>query len=473
MLLYPPEPQFGNDDGFTEDNDIFGLREFGESLTNLVTNIDQPLVLTLDGPWGSGKSTFAKQWAGELRKRGLPVILFDAFANDHQEDAFVALSAEILAQAERLKGPKKPRHEFKLKATKAGRALMPVAAKIGIRAATLGVLSAKDLEGIGDDIAEAIEKSSTDAGALLESVIQERLEQANADSLSLNAFREALTELAASLAIKTRKGGKEEAKESEDSDRQVRGQRPLIFIIDELDRCRPPFALSILERIKHLFSVDGVCFVLVTNLKQLEAAVRGAYGVDTAARAYLDKFSHLRFRLPEQTSEDHPSERRELYIDYLWTGMGLNSVDRQGDGDTRQILKILARVHDLNLRDLERIAGHIALVYAASTNQHPDLSPYLSVLAVMRLIRRDIYDKAREGRLTQAEVQEFLVLNLWDSEYEVEWITDWWQFAINPKSVDENKSRHINSFISQFRMRPEGLFPLVVRLMEQFHPTGE
>ena len=225
MLLYPPEPKIGETDGFTDENDIFRLREFGESLTNLITSVDQPLVLALDGPWGSGKSTFAKQWAGELRKRGLPVILFDAFANDHQEDPFVALSAEILAQAKKLKGPKEHRDEFKVKATKVGRALLPIATKLGIRAATLGVLSAKDLKDIGGDIEEAIKDASAEAGALLESVIHERLEQAKEDKDSLEAFRKALTDLATGLATKAKKGANEDAEQSEGRNNHGSGQR--------------------------------------------------------------------------------------------------------------------------------------------------------------------------------------------------------------------------------------------------------
>lgn len=465
MLLYPPEPQIDDMDGFTPENDIFGLREFGESLTNLVTSVDQPLVLTLDGPWGSGKSTFAKQWAGELRKRGLPVILFDAFANDHQEDAFVALAGEFATKASALENDNELRQSFLETAKKVGGVLAPIAVKALLHGATAGLLPSGELKGIGKAIDAGLSRASSDFGDAIEAAIGSRIEEAKADKDALSEFKEELGKLAGRLSEQT-------ATKSELGD-GVTVPHPLVFIIDELDRCRPPFALSILERIKHLFSVEGVCFVLITNLEQLEAAVRGTYGMDTAARAYLDKFVHLRFRLPEQNSERHSQERRERYIDHLWTRMGLQSVERQGVGDTRELLNILAKVHNLNLRDLERIAGYIALVYAVTTKQHPSLEPFLSVLAVMRLIRRDLYDKARVGRLAQADVQEILALNLWDDEIDSDWVSEWWQFAIDPNSVDENKSDRLHRFVAQYRMRPENLLPEAVRLMEQFHPTGE
>jgi pantothenate kinase-related protein Tda10 len=102
MRLTPKPLEIGDDEGFTDDNDIFKLKRFGENFANLVQRIDEPLVIALDGPWGSGKSTFAKQWAGLLRQRHVPVIVFDAFANDYQADSFLALAAEIAALARQI-----------------------------------------------------------------------------------------------------------------------------------------------------------------------------------------------------------------------------------------------------------------------------------------------------------------------------------------------------------------------------------
>ena len=56
MRLTPQEPEIPKVGGFTDENDIFGYRKFAERLANLVHNIDEPLVIVLDGPWGSGKS---------------------------------------------------------------------------------------------------------------------------------------------------------------------------------------------------------------------------------------------------------------------------------------------------------------------------------------------------------------------------------------------------------------------------------
>ena len=76
-------------------------------------------------------------------------------------------------------------------------------------------------------------------------------------------------------------------------------EKPIILFIDELDRCRPDYAVDMLEVIKHVFDVENVKVVLVTNTKQLRAAINHRYGVEVDAQKYLDKFLKYSFALPE------------------------------------------------------------------------------------------------------------------------------------------------------------------------------
>ena len=55
---------------------------------------------------------------------------------------------------------------------------------------------------------------------------------------------------------------------------------PMFVFVDELDRCRPNFAIELLEGIKHLFGINGVCFVVATNMAQLSESVKAIYGVN-------------------------------------------------------------------------------------------------------------------------------------------------------------------------------------------------
>jgi len=91
LQLFPPEIEIAADEGFSA-HDIFERKDFGDRLTRIVRALEIPRVLLLDAPWGPGKTIFVKMWRGELAKAGIPSIYFDAFANDYQEDAFLAVA---------------------------------------------------------------------------------------------------------------------------------------------------------------------------------------------------------------------------------------------------------------------------------------------------------------------------------------------------------------------------------------------
>lgn len=77
---------------------------------------------------------------------------------------------------------------------------------------------------------------------------------------------------------------------------QEHGNR-LVFFIDELDRCKPDYAIRFLERIKHYFDDDRVTFVFAVSLSQLQSTVKRYYGLEYNATRYLDKFFDLRISL--------------------------------------------------------------------------------------------------------------------------------------------------------------------------------
>lgn len=63
----------------------------------------------------------------------------------------------------------------------------------------------------------------------------------------------------------------------------------LIIFIDELDRCKPEFALELLEQFNHLHN-DDLSFVYAINFKQLAALIKSIYGYEYDGETYLYKF---------------------------------------------------------------------------------------------------------------------------------------------------------------------------------------
>lgn len=48
----------------------------------------------------------------------------------------------------------------------------------------------------------------------------------------------------------------------------------MLIIIDEIDRCKPTFAIELLENIKHFYDNERIVFIVGTNNKQLSSLVQ-------------------------------------------------------------------------------------------------------------------------------------------------------------------------------------------------------
>lgn len=83
-------------------------------------------------------------------------------------------------------------------------------------------------------------------------------------------------------------------------------EKPVFFFIDELDRCNPHYAVKLLERVKHLFEVPNIIFVLAVNINQLQYAVQGFYGSSNIdGKEYLRRFIDIEYTLPAPNMEEY------------------------------------------------------------------------------------------------------------------------------------------------------------------------
>ena len=93
---------------------------------------------------------------------------------------------------------------------------------------------------------------------------------------------------------------------AQEAKRLRRNQKPgvpwrIVVMIDELDRCRPDYAVRFLETVKHIFEVDHVAFVIAMNREQLVESVRDVYGAGFDAENYLERFGDVRLRLAKRS----------------------------------------------------------------------------------------------------------------------------------------------------------------------------
>ena len=474
MRLAPPPLDITDDEGF--ERDIFQAKEAGERLANVVTDLDGHSVIVLDGDWGTGKTTFIKQWAGLLRtESGHPVVYLDAFRSDHLSDPFFAMLAQVLDHFDQ--------RELKdLSATLAAaakgvlRAIPAIAARRLLPMAIGGVVTFDDFEGLKTSLKDANSDPTEDW-------LSERLQATRSEAASIRQFKKVLGDVVekattdGSSPLKASAGSGEEAPSSEGR------KAPLIFIIDELDRCKPSFALSVLERMKHVFSANGVCFVLVTNLEELTAMVRHAYGLEHPER-YLEKFYHLRVDIESLLSISR-IKRRDRYLEHLADTMRAPALFN--DQRAQVMIRELGQIHDLHLRSLERLALCLALYDRTARHliaSHGQSEPGIRItnergqtpmailrdhgsslvvgLCVIRICDATLYRKAASGRLTFAEAKDFFDFDNWEDRVAAEsgekiWgrVTvegtyeeqePPWSLTMEPKQVLPSICRHIDLF---------------------------
>lgn len=458
MRLAPKPPEIGHMEGFTATNDLFGYKEFGDQLANLVQAIEGPATIILDGSWGTGKTVFTLQWAGLLRQRAIPVIQIDAFELDYHEDPFTAIVGRVLASADKYlpktAGSKKVKDEFLAASKNLGKRFLPIMAQVVLRVVSAGVVGSEEVAAVAKTLqAVRSELSETSSTAL-----EDRVADARQGEEELNAFIAEVSKLRGALAKKAAKDASQKF--------DPNSPEPIVIIIDDLDRCRPDFALGMLERIKHLFGIDGIIFVLVTHLPQLEAAVTNKYG-SLATEEYLEKFYQLRIQLPPSKQADEPNLKK--YIEYLWAALSIKSENAAYDLDLRDWLWPMAENLELSLRSLERILIHIAFVINASTDKQFRYSGLVAGLCLMKHLRSDLYAKAQRNDLNWKEVDDFLKLTAHETLKKSNMVT-WWQWVCGKTLVNEHERERLEAYQAQFHLNREQMVPYLCRTIDQFSP---
>ena len=343
-------------------DDLFERKKLADQLTGCLSRLPEGCVFGIDAPWGDGKSWFAQNWRGDLEKNGYQVIYLDAFQKDYIEDPFLMISGEILKRI------KQDQHDLRRRfletGKKVGTALLPMATKLAVNATGRWILGTSNLS---EGLQRAAKDLQEEGGDTLENLIERRLSGYEADHLSVENFRAALSEL----------GGTPE--------------KPLVFMIDELDRCRPDFAVKTIERIKHFFDVRGVVFVLLLNREQLAASVRGVYGSEIDSEMYLGKFLQFTVSLPKVKSfELRGRDHNVSFAEKTLMRYGFSKTDPVS-GFARA-MGFFATHMGLSFRDIER-----AVVLYSFAQPVNDSSVFLAWPIALKLKHPDIFRGVLEG----------------------------------------------------------------------------
>src|SRR6185295_3578005 len=376
ILIRPPDLEVPESDPFC--HDALGRKDLEPPLTQLVSQAEGPLVLAIDGPWGTGKTTFLKMWQAKLKNTGHACLYLNAWQTDFAKDPLVAVVGELSKTISDLAPDGKvgnPIRRNLKKAQAVAGSIVKRSIPVAIKLATAGVLDTSDV--LEENLA-----------SLAADIAKDRIKDYEKGKSEIQEFRESLERLARGVA----------ALKSEESAK-------VVIIVDELDRCRPTYAVELLERVKHLFDVRGVVFILGIDRSQLNHSVRGLYGTDFDAPGYLRKFIDLDYRLPDPKQGD--------YCQHLFHVFGIRDLILRRASQNRQtemeiletILSTLFSASRFSLRTQIQTVARLRVVLQTIPRNHYLYGLTLAILLFLREWRRDDYERFTKGT---ADVEQVL-----------------------------------------------------------------
>ena len=360
-------------------NDLLNRKVEIENLSPILCNIDEPIVFAIDSPWGTGKTTFIKLWQKYLEGQNISSIYFNAWESDFADDPLIA----IVSQIDNWITSRALYTTDKQIWTKA-KSLLPGIAKssvvAGVKLATLGAL----------DLEKEVEKVVAD---LTSDVTEGLIDNFNNKSESIDEFKQLIGDVLSEVAG---------------------DQNNLIVFVDELDRCRPTYAIELLERIKHLFSIDKLVFVLSTDLEQLSHSICAVYGSEFNSRKYLQRFVDLEYSLKKPEND--------AYILNTFNSLGINdylSKRKEGFHETEELRKsfsFLARRFGLSLREVNLFLTRIRLILLSIPESTRLEGPLIVSLLILKKSNPVLYSKYVSDAGTADEVIEYFGETLREEE---------------------------------------------------------
>ncbi len=238
---------------FPDDEIRPGLQEFAKKFKEEIAALPTPYVMALEGGYGTGKTYFITRFCEYLKNinseddESIFSIYLNLWEHDYVADPFPVIASQIIST---LNPGKDLQDSVKEKAVKVTKNLIKLGAKM------FGNL----------DISELLPD----------------LEQ---DKKDLSEFKQEIQRIIAE------KGKK------------------VVLVVDELDRCKPDYAVKTLETIKHFFDIDGLFVILTTKLDFMDNICEAYYGHPNCeinmGEGYIQKFVQSKKILNPTSTEDY------------------------------------------------------------------------------------------------------------------------------------------------------------------------
>ena len=300
-------------------NNFINRNKYIDSFFKLINGIKENKIIALDGEWGSGKTWFVKSIEylmksdanNELNivnkdildniKDNYMTFYYNAWENDDAENAMLSLIYKLINDSCMQKDEKEV-------------GAIPRLINTIIKFATNGAVDIKQ-DVFGE---QWNNKQITDCIETSEEIKK--------------TFKELINNLL------------------------VENKNKILIIIDEIDRCKPIFAINLLENIKHFYDDDRIIFLVTTNNKELASSVCKVYGEKYDGDLYLDRFFDINLELTNNYIHD--------YINAIDEGSNSSNYQFKACRELAKEMKLTMREYNRYLNSMESIKNNLISEYS-------------------------------------------------------------------------------------------------------------
>lgn len=393
-----------------------------------VKDKEDSFVLNINAKWGYGKTFFLQLLEKELKERKHEVIFFDAWKNDFTKEPLLAFFSEINSSLENyLESYNEKENPLKDKIKKSA---LPI----------IGSIITKQLTGMSIDkintILDEEEKIEDDTSTNIEN--------------SLSSIISKTTELALK-EHQTLKNSIEDFKENMKSILELikihKKELPLFILIDELDRCRPNYAIELLENIKHIFDIKGIYFIIATNSKQLSHSINAIYGANFSSEIYLKRFFDLEYNLKEPDKYEYINflfEKEIISHNILFNPLSKEIYLKKNLHCI--LIQAYSDYFNLTLRDIRQVINTLSTILLTWKEEEEVQLGYLLYFVVCKQKSEELFIKAKNILNTQKTLENINLND--DSKVEFyEYIEDM-RFDKRTKTIKISIISLINHYIN-------------------------
>lgn len=363
------------------ENDKLGRKYYADILTEIIENPEkykrnsdsESFTIAIDSSWGTGKTEFLKMWEDELNskkdengKDEYIVIPYNSWENDFSKNPLQSIIYTILTnKAFDIENNKEKGKEILEKGSKK---LLKNAFETIIKASKQNYIP--EVQIIGSVVEKGVKLGKEVIKTMLqETCMEEQIKEFKSYNNSLKDIRAILE--------------------------KVTEKTKIILLIDELDRCKPLFAIKLLETIKHIFNVKNMSFVFALDMTQLSYSVKKVYGNEIDATGYICRFFDYITKMPK------PDTRK--YIEYLMEKRPLirkNPYFKEevfyrpyGERERNSFLDMLheyVQMYQLSLRDINTIYSNFVILEERELKDIDNRKAYALYLFLLILKYKDL-----------------------------------------------------------------------------------